>query len=176
MLKFSIPIMVLLIAILTCNNPGSITPNPIGSLTPTVGNTPVEVTVTVFFTDVARFQVGTEPYETPVTRIIPVPASLPAAVLTQMFLGPTETEKANGLAAYFSGTNGFSKLTIENGVARVYLTGTCNSQGGTYTIANLIETNLKQFSEIQWIKIYDQNGETENPDGQTGSIPYCLEP
>jgi len=176
MVKFSIPIMVLLIAILACNNPGSITPNPIGNLTPTVGNTPVEVTVTVFFTDVARFQVGTEPYETPVTRIIPVPASLPAAVLTQMFLGPTETEKTNGLAAYFSGTNGFSKLTIENGVARVYLTGTCNSQGGTYTIANLIETNLKQFPEIQWIKIYDQNGETENPDGQTGSIPYCLEP
>ncbi|MFA5873223.1 MAG: hypothetical protein WC832_04595, partial [Anaerolineales bacterium] len=59
---------------------------------------------------------------------------------------------------------------------RVYLTGTCASQGATYTIANLIYANLKQFPEIQWIKIYDQNNETETPDGQSGSIPFCLEP
>jgi hypothetical protein len=93
-----------------------------------------------------------------------------------LFLGPTVVEKAQGLAVVLSGTTGFSKLTIDNGIARVYLTGTCASEGSTYTIANLIFANLKQFPEIVWIKIYDQNGETETPEGQSSSIPFCLEP
>jgi hypothetical protein len=137
---------------------------------------PASVTITVYFTDIARFQVGTEPYETAVTRTVPAPASLPEAVLTQLFLGPTEAELLQGLEVILSGTTGFSKLTVANGVARVYLTGTCASNGSTYTIANLIFANLKQFPEIQWIKIYDPNGETETPDGQSSSIPICLEP
>jgi hypothetical protein len=141
-----------------------------------VTTAPTVVTLTVYFTDVVRYQVGTEPYEKAVTRTIPATDSLPDAVLTQLFLGPTNAEKAQGLDIFLSGTTGFSKLTIENGVARVYLTGTCNSKGATYTIANLIEANLRQFPGIQWVKIYDQNGETETPDGQSGSIPFCLEP
>jgi hypothetical protein len=56
------------------------------------------------------------------------------------------------------------------------LTGKCNSNGGTYTISNLIFANLAQFPEIRWIKIYDEKGETETPEGQTSSIPFCLEP
>jgi hypothetical protein len=124
----------------------------------------------------ARYQIGAEPYEAPVTRSVPAPASLPEATLTQLFLGPTEVEKAQGLAVVLSGTTGFSKLTIDNGIARVYLTGPCASEGSTYTIANLIFANLKQFPEIVWIKIYDQNGETETPEGQSSSIPFCLEP
>jgi hypothetical protein len=119
---------------------------------------------------------GTEPYEAAVTRSVPGPTSLPEAVLTQLFLGPSESETAQGLAVVLSGTTGFSKLSIEERIARVYLTGTCSSQGATYTIANLIFANLKQFPEIQWIKIYDQNNETEVPDGQSDSIPVCLEP
>jgi hypothetical protein len=150
--------------------------SPARSPAPTVPVTPTAVTLTVYFTDMPRFQVGTEPYETAVTRTVPDPASQPEAVLSQLFLGPTEVEKAQGLEVVLSGATGFSKLTIENGIARVYLTGTCASNGGTYTIANLIDANLKQFPEIQWIKIYDQNNETENPDGQSGSIPFCLEP
>jgi hypothetical protein len=162
------PILVLTLAILACRFPWS--------PAPTEPVLPATVTLTIYFTDVARYQVGTEPYEAAVTRSMPAPASLPEAVLTQLFLGPTETEKAQGLAVILSGTTGFSDLTIENGIARVYLTGTCASQGATYTIANLINANLMQFSEIQWIKIYDQNNETETPDGQSGSIPFCLEP
>ena len=139
--------------------------------------TPVSVSLTVYFTDVNRYQAGTEPYEAAVTRVVaPVPASLPEAVLTQLFLGPTKDEQARGLAVFPSGTTGFSKLTIENGIARIQLTGACASHGSTYTIANLISANLKQFPEIQWIKIYDQNNETETPDGQNDSIPFCLEP
>ncbi len=56
------------------------------------------------------------------------------------------------------------------------LTGNCSSAGSTYTIANLIMKNLKQFSEIRHVKIYDQNGGTEIPDGDANSIPFCLEP
>ncbi|HEY5158198.1 MAG TPA: GerMN domain-containing protein [Anaerolineales bacterium] len=163
-----LPVLVLLAAILACSVPGSQTPLPT--------SVPTTVILTVYFTDTARYQVGTEPYEAAVTRMVTPPASLPEAVLTQLFLGPSKSEKAQGLVVVLSGTTGYSKLTIENGIARVYLTGMCNSKGATYTIANLIFANLIQFPEIQWIKIYDQNGETETPDGQSSSIPFCLEP
>jgi spore germination protein GerM len=134
------------------------------------------MTITVYFTYLPNFEVGTEPYEKAVTRTVPLADNVPQAVLTQLFLGPTPDEKAQGLAAFFSEATGFSKLTIEDGVARVYLAGDCNSKGATYTIANLLDANLKQFPEIKWIKVYDPNGETETPDGQSGSIPFCLEP
>jgi spore germination protein GerM len=168
MRRIIFPILALGLAIVACCSPCS--------PPPTQPVTQASVILTVYFTDMPHYQVGTEPYEAAVTRTVPTPSSLPEAVLTQLFLGPSEAEKAQGLAVVLSGTTGFSKLTIENGVARVYLTGTCASQGATYTIANLIFANLKQFPEIQWIKIYDQNNETETPDGQSSSIPYCLEP
>jgi hypothetical protein len=171
--RIILPIIVLALTIVACCSPCYPIPT---SAIPTAMVTPSTVSLTVYFTDVARYQVGTEPYETAVTRIVQEPASLPEAVLTQLFLGPTEAEKAQGLDVILSGTTGFSKLTIENGVARIYLTGTCASNGATYTIANLIYANLRQFPDIQWIKIYDQNNETETPDGQSSSIPVCLEP
>jgi Sporulation and spore germination len=132
--------------------------------------------VTVYFLDNARYAVGTEPYEVAVTRTISTPASVPQVVLLQLFAGPTATEQAAGLRLVASGTNGFSDFRIENGVAYVRLTGTCSSGGSTYTIANLIMKNLKQFAEIQYVKIYDENGGTETPSGQSDSIPACLEP
>jgi hypothetical protein len=137
---------------------------------------PTPVTVTVYFTNMDRYAVGTEPYEDAVMRTVPLTGSLPEMVLRQLFLGPTPQEKARGLETVLSGTTGFSKLTIDDGMARVYLTGKCNSGGATYTIGNLIFANLAQFPEIRWIKIYDENGQTETPDGQTSSIPFCLEP
>lgn len=150
-----------------------------GACSPVLNNpvTPASVSLTVYFTNITRFQAGTEPYEAAVTRLVaPVPSSLPEAVLTQLFLGPTKDEQARGLAFFPSGTTGFSKLTIENGIARIQLTGSCASHGSTYTIANLIFANLKQFPEIQAVKIYDQHNETETPNGQNDSIPICLEP
>ena len=63
--------------------------------------------------------------------------------------------RAAGLAVVLSGTTGFSNFTVDNGVARLYLTGTCNSNGSTYTIANLVYANLAQFPEIQWIADVD---------------------
>jgi hypothetical protein len=137
---------------------------------------PQPVTVTVYFTNINRYAVGTEPYEDPVMRTVAMNNSLPQTVLVQLFLGPTPAEMALGLDVVLSGTTGFSKLVIEAGIARVYLTGKCNSGGATYTISNLIFANLAQFPGIRWIKIYDENGETETPDGQSSSIPFCLEP
>jgi hypothetical protein len=160
---------VLALAILACN-----VPQP--SSTPQVSSSSGTVTLTIYFLDSNRYAIGTEPYETAVSRTVPEPASLPEAVLTQLFLGPTEAEKNQGLAVVLSGATGFSQLSIEKSVARVTLTGTCNSGGATYTLAQLIEKNLLQFPEIKWVKIYDQNGKTEMPDGQSSSIPICLEP
>jgi hypothetical protein len=137
---------------------------------------PSPVTLTVYFTNVNRYAVGTEPYEDPVTRTVPVTASLPELTIKQLFLGPTPQEEAQGLDLILSGTTGFSKLSVQNGIARLYLTGKCNSGGATYTIGNLVFANLAQFPEIRWIKIFDENGQTETPGGQTSSIPICLEP
>ncbi|MFH1523710.1 MAG: hypothetical protein ABIF04_01990 [Chloroflexota bacterium] len=146
------------------------------SLTEPVSATQEMVTLVVYFTNIPRYAIGTEPYEDAVMRTVPTTGSLPQDVLMQLFLGPTDDEKAQGLDVFLSGATGFSELTITDGVARVYLTGECNSKGATYTIANLIGANLRQFPEIQWVKTCDQNGETEIPDGQSDSIPFCLEP
>ncbi len=138
--------------------------------------TSATTTLTVYFLDSNRYAVGTEPYEVAVSRVVPTPASLPQAVLTQLFAGPNAPEQAAGLRLVASGATGFSEFRIEGGVAHVRLTGECDSGGATYTIANLIVKNLKQFAEIQHVKIYDENGETEVPDGLSDSIPFCLEP
>lgn len=176
MRNFLILVPMFLVATLACRVEGLPASLPTEPIQPTATKVEATVTITVYFTDLPRYQVGTEPYETAVVRTIQAPASLPEAVLNQLFLGPSEAEKDQGLAVVLNGTTGFSQLTISGGIARIYLRGTCNSQGATYTIANLISANLKQFPEIQWIKIYDQSGETESPDGQGDSIPFCLEP
>ena len=134
------------------------------------------MTITVYFQNEARYAVGTEPYEDAVSRIVPLSDDLPLTVLEWMFIGPTAGEEAQGLRVVRSGTTGFSQFTVQDGVAHVYLTGECSSGGSTYTIANLIFANLGQFSTITAIKIYDQSGETETPDGPASSIPFCLEP
>jgi hypothetical protein len=162
----------LLLAALACSLPGGETPVPPASAPP-----PVEmIEISVYFQDIDRFAVGSEPYEVAVTRSVPAEDDLPQLVLEQLFLGPTAAEQADGLNLVLSGATGFSDFDVEDGIARVYLTGECNSGGSTYTIGNLIFANLAQFSQISAVKIYDQNGETEVPDGTGSSIPFCLEP
>ncbi|MEW6568971.1 MAG: GerMN domain-containing protein, partial [Chloroflexota bacterium] len=94
-----------------------------------------------------RFKVG-------VKRWVPADADLPEAVLREFFRGPTPDEQALGLQAVTSGFTGFSRLEIEDGVARLYLGGTCSSLGATYTVAQPILANLLQFPEVDWVKIY----------------------
>ena len=116
------------------------------------------------------------PFEVPVQRLVPAISKRPEAVLTEFFKGPTAEERRRGLAAITSGFIGFSRLEIQDGIARVYLMGTCASGGATYTVAQPLMKNLLQFKEIKYVKIYDAAGTTETPEGPSNSIPECLEP
>ncbi len=156
------------------------TPTPSRTKTPTPTPrptaTPQYTLANVFFVDKRRFDAGAPPYEVAGKRWV-LSNNIPGNVLTQYFKGPGLTERYTyGWIAIYSGATGYSKLAITDGIARVYLTGQCNSQGATYTIADVLRVNLKQFSTIQFVKIYDQNGNTEIPDGNQDSIPACLEP
>ena len=135
-----------------------------------------EVEVEVYFTDSNRYATGTPPFEVAVQRTVPETARLPEAVLLEFFKGPTEAERAQGLEAITSGFTGFRELELEEGIARVYLEGQCTSLGATYTVAQPILANLLQFPEIRYVKIYDSDGVTEVPEGESNSIPFCLEP
>lgn len=133
-------------------------------------------TITVYFTDQAKFAVGTEPYEVAVMRPMPEGINPVCAVLDAFFAGPTAEESAQGLVLVSSGFTGVSELSIENGIARIHLVGKCANNGAAYSVASLIHKNLEQFSEITAIKIYDENGDTLDPDSSMSSVPYCLEP
>lgn len=167
--RFFSVLIVLLAALLV----GCITPVP----SPTVTSAEPElVQITVYFTDSNRYAAGIPPFETAVFRFVPVTSNLPEAVLTESFKGPSEEERAYGLEAITSGFTGFSSLQIQDGIARVYLTGPCASHGATYTIAQPTLKNLLQFEGINYVKIYDADGVTNQPQGWSNSIPPCLEP
>lgn len=149
----------------------------IAELSPTSTITePAQIEISVYFTDSKRYAAGTPPFEVVVTRYIAPTSNLPEAVLTEFFRGPTDQEHAQGLELITSGFTGFSSLKTENGIAHIYLAGPCESHGATYTIAQPLLANLLQFEGINFVKIYDSSGETEQPTGQTNSIPFCLEP
>lgn len=178
--RFSLAAGLLLALALGCRAPA---PAP----EPTAGPAPAEtsqappaeselVEVTVYFLDESRFNAGAPPFEAPVARQVPADANLPEAVLQAYFAGPTEQEQAAGLAAPTSGFTGYSVLEVVDGIARVYLVGPCTSHGATYTVAQPIIANLRQFEPIRYVKIYDADGVTGQPDGETNSIPPCLEP
>lgn len=132
--------------------------------------------VEVYFLDEARYEAGTEPYEVAVVREIHPDAFLPRLALQAYFDGPTNEEYVQGLRSVLSDCTGFSDFRIEEAIAHVYLEGPCASGGSTYTIANPIMLILKQFGEIKSVKIYDAEGNTAVPDGNSDSIPFSLEP
>jgi hypothetical protein len=150
-------------------------PTLLPSLTPTITPIPM-MTITVYFTDNNAYLAATPPYEVGVQRTVPFTYGVARAVLTEFFNGPTPAEAASGLVLITNGVTGFSNITINDTIARVYLTGNCNSEGATYTIANPLYANLIQFDSVSYVKIYDQNGNTGQPTGYTNSIPACLEP
>jgi hypothetical protein len=136
----------------------------------------VQIEIEVFFTDSFRYAAGTEPFEEGVTRVVSNHGNAPEAVLRAFFAGPTEEEQARGLEAITSGSTGFREVDIQDGIARVYLEGPCASHGATYTIAQPLMRNLLQFDEIEYVKIYDSEDTTQEPEGPSNSIPLCLEP
>ena len=99
------------------------------------------------------------------------------AVLDEYFEGPGSTERFQyGLIAIYDGFTGYSEFEIVNGVAHLYLTGVCGPADPDYTIADILTYNLKQFPEVEYVKIYDENGVTQDPVGLSDSVPMCLEP
>jgi hypothetical protein len=129
----------------------------------------------VWFVDTDAANTGDEPFFLPRSRT--VPSAAPAAgALHALFAGPTPSERAGGLELSRSRAWGFDDLQISGGIARVRLTHGCNSNGSTLTVAGEIMPTLRQFPTVDWVKIYGPGGATEQPDGQTDSIPACLEP
>ncbi len=129
----------------------------------------------VYFLDAAAFQTGREPFYVPVLRPV-LPMTPATGVMDRMFAGPTAAEQSRGLRFLSSEATGFRKLRIGHGVARVQLTGGCDSRGSTATIAGEIFPTLRQFSTVDRVKIFDPSGQTETPGGPSDSIPFCLEP
>lgn len=130
----------------------------------------------MFFVNKFRYENNLPPFEVAGKRWARSNVLAPSA-LNEFFKGPGSTEKYSyGWIPIYNGFTGYSLLTITNGVAYVYLTGTCTPEGRNFTIADLIMLNLKQFPEIQFVKIYDENGNTQNPNGLSDSIPACLQP
>jgi len=129
----------------------------------------------VFFFNRDNFLDNVNPFFSP--RLRPVRPRTPATgVMDRLFAGPLDTEKADGLRLLRSHATGFDDLVVVDGVARVRLTGGCSSDGSTVTVAGEIMPTLQGLAGIDWVKIFDPAGSTENPNGHTDSIPVCLEP
>jgi hypothetical protein len=138
--------------------------------------TPTYTLIKVYFVNKFRYENNLPPFEVAGKRWARS-NMLPQSALNEFFKGPGSTERfIYGWIPIYNGFAGYSKLDIANGVARLYLVGTCTPDGRNFTIANLIMLNLKQFPEIQFVKIYDESGQTQDPNGLSDSIPTCLQP
>jgi hypothetical protein len=130
--------------------------------------------IDVYFVNRARYNANTPPFEVKGTRWVRSNI-LPQSALNEYFKGPGATERFSfGWIAIYNGFAGYSRFEIRDGVAHVFLTGVCAPDGRDFNIADLINLNLKQFPEIRFVKIYDQNGQTQNPTGLGDSVPFCL--
>jgi len=171
--------------------PEEMTEEPVGSADPaapsndgaepTADLPPLEENqVYVYYLNLVAFVEEGEEY-IPLVRTKDDPAEADEVfILKQLYWGQlTDEEKeqhGGSLTVEKSGTTGFRRVETRNRVSHVYLTGECDSGGSTLTIANIIFKNLKALDHLDYVKIYDQNEETEEPEGLSDSIPFCLEP
>ncbi len=132
----------------------------------------------IFFTNLSNFEIGKEPYEEPVRRYFSSKMNIKQAVISELIKGPNAEELANGLFVSRNGvTSALVDFDIKNYTANVYLAGKCNSNGASYTIGNLIDRNLKQFGDVKYVRIHDEEGKTSlNLNLLSDSSPSCLEP
>jgi murein DD-endopeptidase MepM/ murein hydrolase activator NlpD len=166
----------------------TLTPTRTPSRTPTVTRTPTATRtriptatpqyrlIEVYFVNRFRYENNLPPFTVSGDRWARSNI-LPQTALNEYFKGPGSTERFSfGWIALYNGFTGYSRLEIRDGIAHVYLTGSCTPDGRDFNIADLILLNLKQFSEIQFVKIYDEKGATQDPDSSGDSIPACLQP
>lgn len=138
-------------------------------------NPPVTTGVHVWFLNHDHAVTGEEPLYEPVDRRVQPPA-VAAGALDALYAGPTAAEQAAGLQLITSGSTGYTRLHIADGIAYVTLAGGCDSKGSTMTVAGEIMPTLKQFASVTHVKIFAPDGSTESPTGPVDSIPTCLEP
>jgi hypothetical protein len=131
----------------------------------------------VFFVDKQAVLDARQPYVAPVDRKVPKGSRTRGALL-RLYAGPTQQEINRGLRFIASGTTGFRNLRInDRGVARVTLRGPCDSGGSAEaTVASQVTPTLLSRPSVDWVKIYDRDGETRLRWGKTDSLPACLEP
>ncbi len=132
--------------------------------------------INVYFVSKFRYENNLPPFERAGVRYVKS-NNVYRSLLDEYFKGPGATERYTyGWIALYNGFTGYSRFELINGVAHIFLEGTCDRAGATYTIANLLIYNFKQFPEVQFVKIYDENGSTQSPTGFVDSIPACLQP
>lgn len=164
----------------------TITPTPTATRTPTRTPTPTHtrlptatlsfVKVNLYFVSKARYNANTPPFEVAGVRWVRT-NNVVGNVLDEYFKGPGSTERFSfGWIALYNGFTGYERFEIRDGLAHVFLKGICTSDGRDFNIADLILLNLKQFPEIRFVKIYDENGATQDPNGLSDSMPACLQP
>ncbi|MGQ5417267.1 AMIN-like domain-containing (lipo)protein [Nocardioides sp. MAHUQ-72] len=129
----------------------------------------------VWFLDEDNFVANQRPFFVPRSRPV-LPGTPARGVLDRLFAGPLPVERAHGLRLLRSGATGLTGPGITDGVARTRMLGGCTSGGSTVTLAGEVMPTLRQFASVDWVKIYDDNGDTETPTGHSDSIPECLEP
>lgn len=187
--------VILVLALLAACRPATTPPQTAPTITPVIPATatippasptasppspsftpPLTIKVTILFFDKNKFEAGTPPFESPVVRFASPGEDLPSFVVSEYFKGPTAEEQAQGLELVTSGFTGFKRVEVKDGVAHVYLLGECRSGGAVYTIAQPLIASLLRLEGIRAVKIYDEEGQTEHPEGQQNSIPFCLEP
>ena len=162
------------------------TPTPSRTRTPTPTRTPTHTrqpTITPQFRLIDLYMVNRFRYENNLPPFVVTgdrwarTNALHQTALDEYFKGPGATERFSfGWIALYNGFTGYSRLEIRDGVAHVFLEGTCTPDGRDFNIADLLILNLRQFDDIRFVKIYDENGTTQNPDGLSDSVPACLAP
>jgi len=150
------------------------TRTPTSTRRPTL--TPVYTLIKVYFVSNYRYLNNLPPFERAGARYARS-NNIYLTLLNEYFKGPGITENLSyGWIKLTNGFTSYSKFELINGVANIYLKGICNRGNATYTIANLLTYNFKQFPEVKFVKIYDENGSTQDPSGLSDSIPACLQP
>jgi spore germination protein GerM len=131
------------------------------------------VDVDVYFVDRDRFARGEEPYVRSVVRSVPA-ADPRQGALDALFAGPDPAD--TGLRLVASDATGARLVDVRDGIATVELVAGCDSGGSTLTVAAEIVPTMKQFEGITAVQILDPQHQTEDPEGDADSIPFCLEP
>jgi hypothetical protein len=129
----------------------------------------------ISFLHVPNYQAGRRPELATALRAI-TPDRVGQGALDAIFAGPTAAERARGLGTVRSGATGATLTRVADGVAHVRLRGTPASGGATVTVATLITATLKQLPTVDHVKVYDPDGQTQQPSGRSDSIPASLEP